>query len=110
LGEIPTAFTEISSLRNLILTRQQITTIPEEVSKLTNLEILNLNNNKITSIPESLNNLQNLKEAYFSGKLEGKILTNDSLIKCSYDNYESICKPKEMDCLGEQKLLINLCS
>lgn len=110
IREIPIPFTEIKSLRTLIMTRQKISEIPEELANLTNLEVLNLNNNLLTKIPENLNKLENLKEAYFSGNLEGKILTNDSLIKCSYDNYEKICKTKEMDCLGEEKLLINFCS
>jgi len=109
IKEIPIAFTEIPSLRILILTRQKISVIPDEVANLKNLEILNLNNNILTSIPESLNSLKHLKEAYFSGALEGKILTNDSLEKCSYDNEPSLCKPKEMDCLGDESLLIKLC-
>ncbi|ORX42390.1 hypothetical protein BCR36DRAFT_416137 [Piromyces finnis] len=86
LKEIPISFTEILSLKTLILTRQKITEIPEQLSHLVNLEVF-----------------------YFSGNIEGRILTNDSLIKCSYDNTGSLCKTKEMDCLGDEKLMINFC-
>ncbi|OUM68780.1 hypothetical protein PIROE2DRAFT_3475 [Piromyces sp. E2] len=40
LNEIPIAFTEITSLKTLILTRQNINIIPEQLSNLTNLEVL----------------------------------------------------------------------
>lgn len=48
--------------------------------------------------------------SYFGGEsLEGKILTNDSLEKCSYDNEAALCKTKEMSCLGESNSLIKQC-
>lgn len=48
----------------LVLTDNEITTIPDSIDNLENLEILNLSKNKIKSLPESIKNLTNLKYLY----------------------------------------------
>ena len=50
----------VSTLRRLILSHTNITSIPDNISKLVNLEELDLSNNEITELPESLREMKNL--------------------------------------------------
>jgi Leucine-rich repeat (LRR) protein len=109
---IPLAFYSITSLKELTIAHQHLTSISEDILNLKNLEYLNLKNNDIESIPESLNHLTNLKQVYFNGNsnLKGKTLTNPSLEACMYDNISTLCKTKNMSCFDVGTDLLRLCS
>ncbi|CAH1251184.1 LRRIQ4 [Branchiostoma lanceolatum] len=50
----------VSGLLYLDLSKQGLTSIPEEVFDITDLEVLDVSNNKLTSIPEAIGRLQKL--------------------------------------------------
>jgi GTPase SAR1 family protein len=47
-------------LKELNLTDNRLSTLPESISTLTNLNVLNLNNNRLSTLPESISTLTNL--------------------------------------------------
>jgi small GTP-binding protein len=61
ISEIPVTIAKLINLQSLILNDNQISEIPKEISHLVNLQSLNLGNNKITDIPNSITQLTNLQ-------------------------------------------------
>jgi len=115
IKEIPKEIGNLKNLKILNLYYNKIENLIEELGNLENLEELYINKNRISELPSSLNNLKKLKilvstENY---SLKGKILTNESLETCKYDedNYE-LCKPIEnIKCLNDDiKDVYKLCS
>jgi len=106
ISEIPDFVFNLKNLKSLKINMNKLTKIPEKLSKLEKLEILELYGNKISGeIPESLNKLTNLKTFGVSDNknIKGKILTNNSLKECYYDENAKLCKPKEVKCAQEYK-------
>jgi Leucine-rich repeat (LRR) protein len=60
LSEFPDAVLQLTNLKILNLSWNQITSIPEVIGQLSNLTQLDLHNNQITSIPEAIGQLSNL--------------------------------------------------
>ncbi|ORX77662.1 RNI-like protein [Anaeromyces robustus] len=104
LDRISHSIYSLTNLKQLIITKNNITSISPDLSNLKNLEYLDLSNNAITSeIPEYLNSFTNLKYINLSGNegINGKTLTNDNLETCVYDSNDSICMVKNMNCFGD---------
>ena len=76
LAELPESLGQLTRLRWLRLTRNQLTTLPESLGKLTQLQRLILMFNRLTALPESLGKLTQLQELYLDGDhLTGNQLT-----------------------------------
>ena len=58
---MPESFTSLSSLVNLYISNNWLTTLPENFGSLTSLIILDLGYNQLESIPESIGGLENLE-------------------------------------------------
>jgi len=61
-NHIPPEIWELTKLKQLDLSNNQIKFLPKEIGKLTKLTILNLQGNKLTSIPTEIGNLTQLQE------------------------------------------------
>lgn len=58
----------LTSLRQLDVANNKLTSLPNEIGLLTQLEIFKANNNRITSLPESIGDcsfLMEVKQFYF---------------------------------------------
>ena len=64
LTEIPEAISKLTNLTRLYLSNNQITEIPEAITKLTNLTQLDLSGNKITKIPLEILNSKDPKKIF----------------------------------------------
>lgn len=64
LTEIPDSIGNLINLRTLLFYNNKLTKIPDSIGNLYNLELLNLRDNNLTEIPDSLKNLSNLKYLY----------------------------------------------
>ena len=95
----------LKNLEKLILASNSITTIPKAIAELKNLQVLNLDDNPIDQeIPEFLNDLPNLMEINLDiEKLKGKTLTNENLVYCYYNFKADLCIAKDMECLKNFK-------
>ncbi|WP_242055776.1 leucine-rich repeat protein [Scytonema hofmannii] len=67
LTEIPDAIAQLTNLTQLHLSNNEITEIPEAIAQLTNLTQLVLSINQITEIPEAIAQLTNLTQLHLSG-------------------------------------------
>src|SRR5438045_3508355 len=61
LTELPESLSELTQLRSLNLSNNQLAALPESLDQLTQLESLNLSINKLTEIPEWLGRLTQLQ-------------------------------------------------
>jgi Leucine-rich repeat (LRR) protein len=52
----------MESLQELILNRNELSTLPKEIGKLTNLYLIDLWSNNIDDLPKSMKEMKNLKE------------------------------------------------
>ncbi len=52
----------MESLQQLILNRNELTSIPKEISALKNLYLLDMWSNNISDLPQSMKDMPNLKE------------------------------------------------
>lgn len=89
LKEIPSAITNIKSLKTIDLSNNEFTNLPEEFSNLTNLEEIYLNDEKNMNLPKTLTILSKLP------KLKSLHLENDNLSVLpsellSFKNLESL--------------------
>ena len=66
LSEFPDPVLQLTNLKILYLSENQITAIPEELGQLSNLTQLELGYNQITSIPEAIGQLSNLTGLYLN--------------------------------------------
>ena len=64
LTSVPESLWRLSKLGDLYLNDNQLTSVPESLGCLPNLEQLYLSANQLTSLPESLGRLSNLRELY----------------------------------------------
>lgn len=74
------------NLRDLIVSRNQIISLPESIGKLTQLENLELEDNQLSSLPESISQLSGLK---YDIALHGNPLTHlpDSILELPVDAF-----------------------
>ena len=61
MSEFPMEITELTNLKVLNLTGNEIRKIPKEISKLEDLERLDLMKNKLEGLPIEITSLKNLK-------------------------------------------------
>ncbi len=66
LTQIPDEVFELTHLKVLDLSDNQLSTLPESISNLSNLSELYLSKNQLRSLPESLGNLTSLNSLYLS--------------------------------------------
>ncbi len=66
-GALPAEIRQLSKLRALDASDNQMTGVPAEIGQLSNLEVLDLSNNQLTGLPYELGNLQNLKTLHLAG-------------------------------------------
>jgi len=135
LKKIPDFVFSLSSLKELKIIGNQITTIPESISNLKNLEVLDLTINDITNIPKalgdlkklrvlylpyndindelpiSLNDLPNLQEISLESNIDvkGQALTNKSLTKCTYDKTFHLCVMEGKTTCGSEEYGFKKC-
>mmetsp|Transcript_7207 Transcript_7207/g.12785 ORF Transcript_7207/g.12785 Transcript_7207/m.12785 type:complete len:150 (+) Transcript_7207:154-603(+) len=63
-----TVFEELPALEKLVLAKNNLRTVPEEVSKLSNLQILDIRENPIESLPtEAIASLPKLEQLFVQG-------------------------------------------
>jgi internalin A len=62
LKSVPESIAQLSELRKLNLTHNEITFIPDSVAQLSKLRTLDLRSNQVTDIPESITRLNDLRE------------------------------------------------
>lgn len=87
LYEIPLEIFQLSGLRALFISENQITELPESIGNLTSLKELYLSGNRIREIPESIGNLTSLEELSFASNLITKIpesISNLTSLKALY--------------------------
>ena len=60
IRKIPSEIEKLYQLKKIYLGNNQLTSLPESIGNLSNLVQLNLGNNQLTSLPESIGNLSNL--------------------------------------------------
>jgi len=125
LSKIPDELYSLTTLKELSIIDEKITTLSDDMANLKNLERLDLSTNSFSAIPavlgelknlhnlnlaanpidqeipESLNSLPNLLEInlLFNEKVKGKTLTNESIINCHYDKNANLCIARNMECL-----------
>ena len=58
LRALPSSFSHLTGLRQLVLSNNQFATIPSVVLKLPNLQLLDLSSNQITEIPDQIETIQ----------------------------------------------------
>lgn len=58
LHSLPLSFSNLTGLRQLILSNNRFTIIPDAVLRLTNLQLLDLSSNQITQIPDHIQTIQ----------------------------------------------------
>ncbi|KAG4097696.1 L domain-like protein [Neocallimastix lanati (nom. inval.)] len=96
----------LENLKYLDLSNNELISIPLELMNLKKLEYLNLSNNKIKDdSPIFLNKFENLKDFYIQDNIDikGKIIVNENLIECDYNDSYNLCIPKtikEVKCLN----------
>ncbi|MFM8003489.1 MAG: leucine-rich repeat domain-containing protein, partial [Dolichospermum sp.] len=61
LTALPDSITQLSNLRNLCLSNNQLT-LPESIAQLSNLTVLDLSDNKLTTLPEAIKQLSQLEK------------------------------------------------
>jgi len=66
-GSIQAEIRQLTNLKILNASNNDMTGIPAEIGQLQELEILDLSNNKLTGLPYELGNLKNLKTLNLSG-------------------------------------------
>ncbi|OGY91659.1 MAG: hypothetical protein A3B31_03025 [Candidatus Komeilibacteria bacterium RIFCSPLOWO2_01_FULL_53_11] len=66
-GALPAEIRQLSELRVLDASDNQMTGVPAEIGQLSKLEVLDLSNNQLTGLPYELGNLQNLKTLHLAG-------------------------------------------
>ena len=69
LLDLPESIGKITSLQNLILVGNQLTTLPEWIDQLTSLQNLDLSGNQLTTLPESIGRLTKLQNLDLSENL-----------------------------------------
>ncbi len=66
LTALPESLGQLTRLQVLNLSHNQLTTLPESLGQLTRLGVLNLRGNQLTALPESLGQLTQLQELNLS--------------------------------------------
>ena len=64
LTSLPESIGNMTNLKELYLSVNQLTTLPESIVRLTNLEELSLSSNQLTTLPDSIGRLTNLENLY----------------------------------------------
>jgi internalin A len=83
---VPPEISQLTYLKRIFLSNNQITEFPEAVTNLFSLEDLSLSNNQISEIPDAIGKLVNLKELSLWGNKISKI--SDSIVQL--ENLEEI--------------------
>ena len=91
-GAMPAEVGQLTSLKELYLHNNLLTSVPAEIGQLTSLVVLNLINNKLTSLPTEIGQLRVLKLLWLNGNkltsVPAEIGQLTSLVKLSLsDNY-----------------------
>ena len=63
-GAVPAEIGQLTSLVQLNLSDNQLTSVPAEIGRLTSLEVLGLDGNRLTSVPAEIGQLNSLKTLY----------------------------------------------
>src|ERR1051325_3800014 len=61
LTELPESLGQLTQLRSLNLTNNEVTALPKRLSQLTQLQLLNLSSNQLTTLPEWLSQFTQLQ-------------------------------------------------
>ena len=64
ITSLPESIGNLNNLRWLSLVNNQLTCLPENIGKLSNLKELHLEDNRLTSLPKNIGKLNNLQELY----------------------------------------------
>jgi hypothetical protein len=67
LTELPESLGQLTQLRSLNLSGNQLTALPESLGQLTQLQLLDLSDNQLTALPEWLGQLTQLRSLNLSG-------------------------------------------
>ena len=62
LSSLPESISSLKNLQELWLSSNQLSSLPESISSLQELRVLHLYNNQLSSLPESISSLKNLQE------------------------------------------------
>ncbi|MGF1601689.1 MAG: leucine-rich repeat domain-containing protein [Thermosynechococcaceae cyanobacterium] len=60
LTQVPSGIGQLTNLRSLSLTCNQLSGLPAEIGQLNNLQVLDLDNNQLCSLPLEISQLSNL--------------------------------------------------
>jgi len=102
---IPQFIYNLTNLKTLVITRNEIDTISRLITRNKGLEYLDLSGNKIKEIPNFLSELENLKSINLKNNtdIKGEALNNKYIESCSYGTRNNVCQTKKLTCLPENE-------
>ncbi|MFA6159341.1 MAG: leucine-rich repeat domain-containing protein [Candidatus Paceibacterota bacterium] len=110
LTSLPPEIGHLSSLQYLYLSNNQLKSLPREISQLSSLRVLNLNNNQLTSLPPEVGHLSSLRLLYLNDNqltsLPPEISHLSSLQELWLGNNQLTSLPPEIGQLSSLRSLI----
>ena len=109
-SSLPESIGKLTSLQTLDLSLNNFSSLPESIGKLTSLQILDLERNRLTSLPESIGNLQSLRIVRLNDnkltKLPESITELRSLAYLSLDENLVTTPPESIGNLKSLQILV----
>jgi len=109
LRSVPAEIGQQTSLRKLLLDRNQLTSLPAEIGQLTALTVLGLSGNKLTSVPAEIAQLTSLEQLGLAGSrlmsVPAEIWQLTSLRKLNFNGSKLTSVPPDIGQLTSLRVL-----